>query len=323
MATISSPRSESPAISIPRITSPSIPSTSGTPVSSVRPSFEVTRNNSASPSLQHASPIANPAQRRNRAALRDYYNLKGRGPSGADYDLSRKASIASNTSESTITSPTVVPESSTLTAQLDDPYFDAEAYVSDLLKTATLQDILKAESALVSEVRNLDGERKALVYDNYSKLIKAVGTVAKMQKGMHKREPNRFSALGMQKDTTPSLEGVEKLGEKLDGLLKIVKDLGPVQREDTQRLVEAREQRRQKETVKWALDAPNRLQAMIERGQKAEAAKEYDSIKALLDQWNGVGGVDELRAECARVIDRIETDARVSEQQDNDAANAD
>ena len=144
-----------------------------------------------------------------------------------------------------------------------------------------------------------------------------------MQKGMHKREPNRFSALGMQKDTTPSLEGVEKLGEKLDGLLKIVKDLGPVQREDTQRLVEAREQRRQKETVKWALDAPNRLQAMIERGQKAEAAKEYDSIKALLDQWNGVGGVDELRAECARVIDRIETDARVSEQQDNDAANAD
>ena len=138
---------------------------------------------------------------------------------------------------------------------------------------------------------------------------------------MHKREPNRFSALGMQKDPTPSLEGVEKLGEKLDCLLKIVKDLGPVQREDTQRLVEARERKRQKETVKWALDAPNRLQAMIEKGQKTEAAKEYDSIKALLDQWNGVDGVDELRAECARVIDGIETDARISNQQDNDAAN--
>ena len=234
--------------------------------------------------------------------MRDYYNLKNRGPSGADLDLSRITSIASNASDLTITSSSAVPESLPLTAQLDDASFDAEAYVSELLKTAGLRDILKTESSLVREIRNLDGERKALVYDNYSKLIKAVGTIAEMQKGMHKREPTRLSVLGVQKDTRPSLDGVEKLGEKLDGLLKMVEDLGPVQRDDVAQLVEMREKKRQKETVQSALDAPHRLQAMVDRGQRQEAEKEYESVKELLEQWKDVRGVGELQEKCAQIM---------------------
>lgn len=310
MATITSPRSESPAI--PRITSPTTPSASGTPTSSVRPSFDTPRSGAASPALlqQHGTPAPNPAQRRNRAALRDYYNLKARGGghaagAGADYDLSRKTSVASNASDSTITSHTANnADSSSLTAQLDDPSFDADAYVSELLKTASLRDILKTESALVSEIRNLDGERKALVYDNYSKLIKAVGTIAEMQKGMHKREPDRLTALGIHKDPEPGLDGVEKLGEKLDALLETVKQLGPAQQreEDTKKLVEAREKRRQRETVRWALDAPSRIQGMLSREDHERAEKEYHSVLRLLDQWKGVVGVDELRAKCEQVM---------------------
>ncbi|RMD41558.1 hypothetical protein DV735_g3566, partial [Chaetothyriales sp. CBS 134920] len=60
-----------------------------------------------------------------------------------------------------------------LLAKLDDPSFEADEFVSSLLASGSLQEILRTEAVLVSEVRNLDGECKALVYDNYSKLIKA------------------------------------------------------------------------------------------------------------------------------------------------------
>lgn len=337
MATIISPRSESPAISIPRITSPSIASTSGTPTSSVRPSIDIPRSNTASPALQQhgtagPGPGAGTTQRRNRAALRDYYNLKSRGPSGAStidqHELSRKTSMASNASDSTITSSTPLaaePPSPTLTAQMDDPAFDAEAYVAELLTKAGLRDVLRTESTLVSEIRNLDGERKSLVYDNYSKLIKAVGTIAEMQKGMHRQEPGRFGALARRKDDTPGLDGVDKLGDKFDGLLKVVKELslGDEETEGSRRLVEARQKRRQKETVKWALDVPVRLQHLLSRGQRDEAAQEYDAVRAMLAQWDGVGGVEELRTKCAKAMEAAGSPDDLSKDGEDEAEDSD
>ncbi|KIX00928.1 uncharacterized protein Z518_09993 [Rhinocladiella mackenziei CBS 650.93] len=316
MATITSPRSESPAISIHRVTSPSTPGANDTPSSSVRPSIEIPRNNASSPALQqNVIPAPTTTQRRNRAALRDYYNLKSRAPSGASQDLniSRTASIASNASDSTITSSAPVPEPSSLTTQMDHPTFDAKAYVSELLKTASLRDILRTEGVLVSEIRNLDGERKALVYDNYSKLIKAVETIAEVQKGMHKKGADRSSVLGREREPSPGFDGVQKLEEKLDGLLKVVKELNPAEREGMKQSIEVREKRRQKETVQWALDAPSRLQNMIAQGRRDAAMKEYKSVIGLLDQWKGVGGVNELRAKCENTMESPDHEAKDAE----------
>lgn len=314
MATITSPRSGTDPVQ--RITSPSIPSASGTPTSSVRPSLEVPRNNNPlSPALQQNAAPQGPAQRRNRAALRDYYNLKSKAPSAVGgpelRNISRTASITSTTSTSTITSSTAVPDDSApsaLTTQLDDPSFDADDYVTELLKTSSLRDILKTEGSLVSEIKTLDGERKALVYDNYSKLIKAVGTIAEMQKGMHKNgsgEPQRMvSVLGRQKDQQqpPGLDGVKEVGQKLDDLLKIVKDLSPGQREGTKQVVESSVRRRQKETVKWALEAPARLHRLITEGRREDAEHLYTSVVDMVRRWKGVEGVDELLRKCAQVI---------------------
>ncbi|KAJ9611698.1 hypothetical protein H2200_004882 [Cladophialophora chaetospira] len=311
MATITSPRPDP----IARITSPSIPSTSGTPTSSVRPSLDVPRaSNVTSPVLQqNAATGPATAQRRNRAALRDYYNLKAKaspavgGPERRD--ISRTASITSIGSDSTITSSTAVAEStfSSLTAQLDDSSFDADAYVVELLKTASLRDILKIESALVSEIRTLDGERKALVYDNYSKLIKAVGTIAEMQKGMHKdaHQDRLASVLGKQNNQQPAgLDGVKEVGEKLDGLLKVMKELSLGEKPKSVQVTGAARQNRQKETVKWALDAPERLQRLLNEDRREEAENLHTSVLDLLRRWEGIDGVDELKHKCAEVMRR-------------------
>lgn len=258
--------------------------------------------------------------------------------------MSRTASIASNTSEFSTSGGTTAGEQSSsslvsaqLAAQLDDPAFDAEAHVAEQLRTAGLRDILRTESVLVSEIRTLDGERKALVYDNYSKLIKAVGTIAEMQKGMHRGgergygavagggtgsailapQSNHFSAASGRRERQQQslgLEGVERLGEKLDALVAVFKELAPAvanaeagagvgaEGQAGRAVQKTRDRRRQKEAVQWALDAPSRLQDLVANQEHAQATREYEAVLEVLARWKGVRGVNELRDKCARVM---------------------
>ena len=58
-----------------------------------------------------------------------------------------------------------------------------------LLEREGLEGVLKVENELVGEIRGLDGDRKALVYDNYSKLISATDTIKKVGE---KRDQNQI-----------------------------------------------------------------------------------------------------------------------------------
>lgn len=284
MATITSPRTASPTAT-PRITSPSVASLNspvGTPTSSLRPSLEVTRPDGTT----------QPApQKRNRAALRDYYNLKSRPET-----TPRSASIASNISDSTITSTDTATNldantSSPLLTKLDAASFSAPEFISSLLSTASLHDLLKTESALVSEIRNLDGERKALVYDNYSKLIKAVSTIGEMQKGMQK---------GTGAAVVTGLDAVGALEEKFGKLEVLVQEMAPDAGDDAAIEEERRQEdmRRQQDKVRWVLASPGRLQEL----DVDDAQKEWTAVQEVLDQWHGVKGVDSVREACEKVM---------------------
>lgn len=284
MTTVTSPRGQSPA-NTPRVKSPSI---ADTPTSPARPSVETTSQ----------TPNPTKSQRRNRAALRDYYNLKSKsGPVEATAEgLTRAASTTSIASDTTNTSATTLPADtasvSTLTAQLDDPTFDPEAWVSDLLKSCSLRDILRTEATLVSEVRNLDGERKALVYDNYSKLIKAVGTIAEMQRGMRRADAGGRGGL----------DGVDALNSQLEDLSVSAKDLASSRGADG---ADRSENRKKRELVKWVLTAPDRLRKLVAEGKKDEARKQWATVQALLKTWKDVPGSDDVRYACSSIMSTI------------------
>ncbi len=71
---------------------------------------------------------------------------------------------------------------------IDATDFSASATFSDLCQTSSTKDLLKLENDLVKgqcvlksfsylqwlEIRTLDGEKKALVYDNYGKVLSAM-----------------------------------------------------------------------------------------------------------------------------------------------------
>jgi vacuolar protein sorting-associated protein 51 len=290
MATISTPRTQSPAPH--RVQSPTITfSPSSTPSSSVRPSLDVPRVDARSTSP--APP--NPSLRKNRAALRDYYNLKSKATSRPT--SSRTSSLASTTSNATASTLTALDDSSissTFKSQLDEESFDAETYVQELLQSSSLRTVLKAEGSLVSEIKNLDGERKALVYDNYSKLITATETIGTMRTSMDEAGGG-------------SLRSIAMLGPAIDAVTKSAAQLasgsggnGAIQKREERAAL--RSERLKRETVRWILGTPVRLQKNLQAGKRDEAEADWQEVQQVLVKWEGVRGAAELESACQEIL---------------------
>ncbi|TKA32096.1 hypothetical protein B0A50_01343 [Salinomyces thailandicus] len=243
MSTIASPR---PSISL----------------SSRRTSTSTTR--SASTSQPAASASAAGSVRRNRTALRDYYGLNHAAPA----DGREKSSLE------------IEKESD---SELDKADFDPEAYVHSLLARDGLEGVLRVEASLVGEIRSLDGEKKALVYDNYSKLIAATDTIRSMREKM--------DPLTQTSTLVGDIEHISETAVSLSGRLSGPGGIAP-----------ASKQTRAQQTVRWALGAPKRLEKLVRDGQKKEAEAEWVEVSALLKRWNAVNGAAEVREACLKAL---------------------
>lgn len=224
--------------------------------------------------------------RRTRTALRDFYNL-------APASVRAAAPAPSASSAATSRASTPPPGSDARpdddsNAELDAADFSAERHVEKTLRDAGLGEVLRAEALLLKEMRGLDGERKALVYDNYSKLIAATDTIGRMR-GEMARE-------GV---------GLEGVGEKLEGLVggivaraEGVAEKGAFGDGD----VKGGERKDQRDTVRWVLGAPARLEDMVKDGRSEDAEREWGEVRGLLDAWEGVDGVEDVRRRCEEAV---------------------
>lgn len=165
MSTIASPRDPSTPLSrrVPAALSPA---------SSSRPSLETPRSLSNSPNPNAATSSNTGNKRATRAALREYYNLKK--PPGP--------SSGANTPLLEVPDPLELdaPYSEVPTSGLDAAEFDAEDFVRRTLADRSLEELVRIYTRILVEIRALDAEKKALVYDNYSKLISATETIRKV-----------------------------------------------------------------------------------------------------------------------------------------------
>ncbi|GAA5950398.1 hypothetical protein JCM3765_004532 [Sporobolomyces pararoseus] len=113
------------------------------------PPGSLPRRASSTGSTFNDSPLTTDRKKRNRTLLRDYYGL---GPNKGDAH------------------------------DLDSPEtFNATSYLNELTSTASLPDLLRRETDLLNEIRELDGERQSLVYNHHHELIEASETIRKMK----------------------------------------------------------------------------------------------------------------------------------------------
>ena len=174
-----------------------VPSSAQTPTSSNRPSLETSRSLSSSPSQNTAAVAAaggaseaagsaagggahaGGATRRNRAALREYYNLKKTGT--PTVEVTEATDEGDNSSDATMHTNNLLANSEVAPSAMDAPDFDADAFVQKMLQESSLEDLLRTYTRVLGETRALDAEKKSLVYDNYSRLITATETIRKVR----------------------------------------------------------------------------------------------------------------------------------------------
>ncbi|MCJ1307785.1 hypothetical protein MMC25_001433 [Agyrium rufum] len=297
MATIASPR--------PSVTS--FAGAGGSADSSRRTSIDtVTTSGSRPESLSRAAALgvgAPPAghARRNRAALRDYYNIK---PSGAGSTDASSVHSSDQHGHNDQDAESTLAGTKEKESELDRPGFDAETYVKDLLATSGLEGVMKVEAGLINEIKGLDGERKALVYDNYSKLITATDTIRKMRTNM---EPLTPMTAGLGPVVAGIVRSAEGLLVKPAGIERAELGAGEVSKKSGKEvaLPEIRTGERnaiKAQTVKWVLDTPSRMKRALADGGRNEAVRDWEEICIILEKWKDTIGVAELRQTCQNIL---------------------
>lgn len=245
-----------------------------TPTSSTRPSID-------SPShvrSTEASPNRNPAPqpRRNRAALREYYNLikeEKADDAGSEYSINDHSDVQES--------------------EMDREGFDAEAYIKHVLETQSLEELLKTYNQVLTDIRALDAEKKALVYDNYSKLIAATETIRRMRANM---DPLNPMAATLSPAIAMIYERADSLKAELRGSLTTAQRSEAVMSEE-ERAKKAKTAR-SRELARRVLGVPERLRVLVAQGKLEEARAEWEAPLRLLERWREEGKGEEDVQDC-------------------------
>ncbi|KKA28877.1 hypothetical protein TD95_000270 [Thielaviopsis punctulata] len=263
MSTIASPRDPSMGLSARRL--PGTPVLTS-PAGSARPSLDLPRSGTASPSLPPAAPVPSAAKRKNRAALREYYNIQ-RERSGTS-SVSPPPQQQQQQQDG--------PHSEVPAGELDAPDFDVAEYVRKAAAENGLEDLLHVYTRVLAEIRALDAEKKALVYDNYNKLITATETIRKMRTNMDPLNP-----LAAQLD--PRMAHIQ---EQATAICESLRTATP---EQTPALLAAQ---RARQVASDVLAVPARLRFLAAQKRWEDAEKEWELPRKLLVAWKekGVGG---------------------------------
>lgn len=73
---------------------------------------------------------------------------------------------------------------------IDASTFDATRYLSHVLRTMRLDDLLSKHQEMSTEIKTLDSDMQILVYENYNKFISATDTIRSMKSNVDGMETN-------------------------------------------------------------------------------------------------------------------------------------
>ncbi|KAG5359486.1 hypothetical protein CJU90_5308 [Yarrowia sp. C11] len=230
-----------------------------------------------------------------RNALREFYKLQP----AADPDASLIASSVISSARTSFSDLTSVAgeedyeaEERRLEAKFEAGSFDAEEIAREILSSRgsgsrVLKDLLKKENWLLQSIRVLQSEQKALVYNNYSRLIAVSETLAKMKDGSHDKKTDEISIV--VGDKVETAQPIEKTREKLPGLIQ---DISTASRDLKMDGVGGKVGAKQ--VAQWLMNTPKEAEKL--EGQERD--QRIDESLKVLDLWmqkSKVGGLSELK----------------------------
>ena len=152
---------------------------------------------------------------------------------------------------------------------------------------------MSAHVAMAHEVRALNSELQALVYQNYSKFLDSTDSIRVMRKEL-------FSMGSRLRDLQGEMKRVADSSARIDARIR-------PRRQSVGELGEVRSVLQRLETV-FAL--PTKLRMALDRGSLDIATGYYAAARPVLDAFGHQGGLRTVLAECRPLVDRLRRSLR-------------
>ncbi|KAJ1960560.1 hypothetical protein GGI12_003733 [Dipsacomyces acuminosporus] len=152
-----------------------------------------------------------------------------------------------------------------------------------------LPGLLKLDNELVTEIRQIDGDMKTMVYENYSKFISATETIKKM------KEEADFMDSEMSKLT----KRINEISTKTTSINSKVLS----KRENIQRLTK---EYKLMKNLQFLFDLPDQLNKYIGIGKFVEAARLWSKTQPLLEHYRQLGVFDAVEKDGKEIMASVE-----------------
>ncbi|KAK9376413.1 Vps51/Vps67-domain-containing protein [Lipomyces chichibuensis] len=178
-------------------------------------------------------------------------------------------------------------------SDIDRPDFRPEVWLDKFVRDNKTKEVLSKENTLLHEIRTLDGEGKALVYDNYSKLISATETIQSMRGNI---DPLRPTSSTLE----PAVAHIAEVSTTLIATLSERRRKNAS--EDMASNGTGHSNKEMSEFLRVVVDAPRRIRELVQKGDVEKARADWDIIEPVLNRLKGIKGVDKIMEDCINAL---------------------
>lgn len=185
---------------------------------------------------------------------------------------------------SSVASATGTPKFTTI----DSPAFNADSYISTMIRTARVDTLMKKHGEMVREIHALDGDMQMLVYENYNKFISATDTIRSMK--------SNVDGMGTKmKELKTIMDGVAVTSENVNSKLQTHRD-GIEELSGVKTLLQK---------LQLVIDLPKRMQIAVKEEAFSVAVNDYCEARALLEKYGHQGAFRSVSSECEAFIEQV------------------
>ncbi|KAJ2861385.1 hypothetical protein GGI22_002464, partial [Coemansia erecta] len=222
---------------------------------------------------QSNAAVQSPDRTRAREKLKSFYNIQPprQTPSSSTPAAAAAAAAGSSSVQRTRNAAATNPNKGGQNG-INSAHFDSKKYLKRLLLEEPIGGLLRTDNQLVSEIRQIDGDMKTMVYENYSKFISATETIGRM------KEDADFMDAEMEK----LARRISTISNRADSLnSKFVARNADIHRLSSEHQLLQR--------LQFLFDLPDQLSSHIGKGQFVEAARLWSRTQPLLNHYRQLG----------------------------------
>ncbi|KAI8456203.1 Vps51/Vps67-domain-containing protein [Phakopsora pachyrhizi] len=247
------------------------------------------------------------AKRRARNLLRDYYGLNH-----STVSTSQSSSSSKETNVEQIRSLNADEGRGRDSISIDSPDFDPNAYFKKLIKDSSLKSLISTANGVISDIRELDGERQNLVYNHHHELVEASETIGKVNTTVTKStHPYTSINLFKMKANAEKLDvTLDQLQNSFSSISQLLTTISSSKHEERRPEVDLKEENRQKGAFRPELhlfalmNLPIVLRGLMRAEDRGSADQLWGKWEPSLRCFEEVGvrGVKEIGNECREAL---------------------